>query len=186
MGLRKLLNKKSGFTLIELMIVVAILGILAAIAIPAFITYIRRAKTVEATENVSKMFDAAASYYARERAGSGLTASVRVHCTVASDNDGKDPSDQKKPGTYTNANAGFNPTNGLGFSPSGDAYYRYEIATTNASCSNPRGTTEMYNLRARGDLDNDDTSSLFELAAGSNNDNELYHAKGFFIENETE
>ena len=56
------------FTLIELMIVVAIIGILAAVAVPAFMKYIRRSKTVEATMNIRKLFDSSVSYYEAEHA----------------------------------------------------------------------------------------------------------------------
>ena len=54
---------KKGFTLIELMIVVAIIGILAALAIPNFIRFQARSKQSEAKANLKSLFTAERSYY---------------------------------------------------------------------------------------------------------------------------
>lgn len=65
------MRKEKGFTLVELMIVVAIIGILAAIAIPAFIKYIKRSKASEANGIVKKMQDGGKSYFESDQAGTG-------------------------------------------------------------------------------------------------------------------
>ncbi|HZI16937.1 MAG TPA: prepilin-type N-terminal cleavage/methylation domain-containing protein [Myxococcus sp.] len=61
--LNRLMKKKGGFTLIELMIVVAIIGILAAIAIPNFIRFQARSKQSEAKTNLKAIFTAQKAYF---------------------------------------------------------------------------------------------------------------------------
>ena len=70
-----MLQNRKGFTLIELMIVVAIIGILAAVAIPGFMTYIKNSKTSEAKTNLDAIKKGALAYYEAEHYGpDGMTA----------------------------------------------------------------------------------------------------------------
>ena len=60
------LRSKKGFTLIELMIVVAIIGILAAIAIPNFLRFQAKSKQSEAKTNLGGIFTAETSYFSEK------------------------------------------------------------------------------------------------------------------------
>jgi type IV pilus assembly protein PilA len=62
--MRKLMGNKKGFTLVELMIVVAIIGILSAIAIPNFQKYQAKSRTSEAKIGLSNLFTAEKSWFA--------------------------------------------------------------------------------------------------------------------------
>src|SRR4030043_1095683 len=60
----KIVKGKKGFTLIELMIVVAIVGILAAIAIPAYLDYTVKSKLTEVSSAMDALGQAAWEYHA--------------------------------------------------------------------------------------------------------------------------
>ena len=60
------MRNKKGFTLIELMIVVAIVGILAAIAIPAYLDYAVKAKLTEVSSAMDALEQAASEYHAAQ------------------------------------------------------------------------------------------------------------------------
>ena len=72
--MKRLVQK--GFTLIELMIVVAIIGILAAIAIPNFIKFQARSKQSEAKSNLKAIFTAQKAFFQEKDRFSSLTGEV--------------------------------------------------------------------------------------------------------------
>ena len=72
------MKKQSGFTLIELMIVVAIIAILAAIAIPAYNNYIREARIAKVTDHYDGAVRSIKAEFAKRAASSarGVTLSA--------------------------------------------------------------------------------------------------------------
>ena len=184
---RLLTKKRAGFTLLELMIVVAILGILAAVAIPAFMTYIRRSKTAEAATNVEKMFVAAATYYSKQHViGQTITASVLSQCTVAAI--------VRNPATPTANKQTLDqalwpvgsPADVIGFTIADPVYYGYSALSSAAACALTSGS---YTFIAEGDLDGDGSFSFFSQTAGplpSGGAFELAKAGAIYVNNELE
>jgi prepilin-type N-terminal cleavage/methylation domain-containing protein len=113
------LNNKKGFTLIELMIVIAIIGILAAIAIPNFISYRNKAFCSKAESDASSVQAAMASYFSEPN---NVTV-TKTKLDTSSDRPILNPSN-----SYALA------TNGIG----------WKITVTDATNRCPRGTNHLY------------------------------------------
>ena len=114
-------TRAAGFTLIEVMIVVAIIGILAAVALPSYNDYIRRGQIPEAFSALSDYRTKMEQYYQDNRNyGSGATTAC-ADLTTAS---------------------GWN-----GFTPAGAKYFTYTCAVNTASGDS---TQQSYTVTATG------------------------------------
>ncbi|HWT28900.1 MAG TPA: type IV pilin protein [Methylophilaceae bacterium] len=72
----RLAQHSSGFTLIELMVVVAIVGVLASIAMPAYSRYVQRSKAAEATSALSDWRNRMERFFQDNRTYTGACAAA--------------------------------------------------------------------------------------------------------------
>ena len=79
-------NNSQGFTLIELMIVIAIIGILAAIAIPNFISYRDKAYCSAAETDVDSIMGAIADYFSNPANQTVTSGSISGDVSISGTN----------------------------------------------------------------------------------------------------
>jgi prepilin-type N-terminal cleavage/methylation domain-containing protein len=196
MNLRRSFSPRTpGFTLIELMIVVAILAILAVVAVPAFIKYMRRAKTAEAIDQLDKVNKGAVTYYTRGKiapasgaalkcqfpATQGLTPDVTAKkcCGGASDSDGDDRCDID--GNLWNSGTWA----ALSFEMRDQHYFGYSFQSSGELAA------AKFTATANADLDCDGILSTFErygygVAGATNSECDVSLSSAYFKDLETE
>lgn len=124
---------RAGFTLIEMMITVAIIGILAAIAIPAFQNYQHRSKRSEAMSNLVSIARAEKAYRAEYNVFVPVLAAQPFSGPLG-------PS--KRPWTPA-ADLAFAD---VGWRPEGHVYYDYEVNVDDAGCAGCMTVTAYGNV----------------------------------------
>ncbi|MGH7280652.1 MAG: type IV pilin protein [Polyangiaceae bacterium] len=170
-------NQSAGFTLIELMIVVAIIGVLAVLAIFGVTKYLRTAKTAEATNSLGAINQDAVQAYTKERAPAatavGLTAGTNnVACPTGLPMPTAVPANQKwtaNPAADYATDPGWSC---LGFTMNQPQYFQYDYVLASATSGvapTPTfgGDGTGWATGADADFDGDGTADVM-FATGAN------------------
>ncbi len=138
-------RRKSGFTLVELMIVVAMIGLLSALAIPSFSRYQNRARRSESHTNLASLAKAQKSYYAEY----GIFIGAQMVPSTAT---GKNPGPERR--DSSTVGPAFSQ---VGWYPEGNIFFDYDTNTGGFSSCNCK---TCFTSTAYGDVDGDGAISL--------------------------
>jgi type IV pilus assembly protein PilA len=153
-----------GFTLIELMIVVAIIGILAAIAIPNFIKFQARSKQSEAKANLKAMFTAEKAFSQEKDRYSSYVGEI-----------GFAPERNNRYAYFTTQGTAFDTRTGTGSSTATNAmaievdvfkgYTSLAVAGLTCGVLQPTVTSTGFVGEAVGNIDTDTTTDIWSISS---------------------